>query len=84
MLAYLLAVNAITIAAYAYDKLITGSSLLRVPERILHVLSLLGGSPSALLAQKLFRHKTSKRSFQRAYWSIVGVQLLVVIFLVNT
>jgi len=74
ILAYLLAVNISTFTLYAYDKFMSSRSGMRVPENILHVLELSGGSPSALFAQHLFRHKVSKSSFQWIFWSIVLLQ----------
>jgi uncharacterized membrane protein YsdA (DUF1294 family)/cold shock CspA family protein len=72
--AYLIAVNIATLIMYGYDKAIAGSGKLRIPEWNLHSLAIIGGSPTALVAQRLFRHKTIKGSFQLIYWSIVLVQ----------
>ena len=66
-----------TMALYGYDKAIAGGARRRVPENVLHLLALLGGSPAALLSQTLFRHKTVKPSFQRVYWLIVVLQLAI-------
>ena len=74
LLAYLLSINLATFLLYGYDKSIASGERLRVPELNLQILALLGGSPSALLAQKFFRHKTIKGSFQLLYWSIVALQ----------
>jgi uncharacterized membrane protein YsdA (DUF1294 family) len=41
----------------------------------LHTLSAIGGSPAALLAMWLFRHKTIKASFRILFWAIVVLQL---------
>lgn len=81
ILAYILAINVCTFLFYGYDKIIAGSSILRVPEWILHGLSIAGGSPSGLIAQKVFRHKTIKGSFQLAYWGIVVVQIAILFFI---
>jgi uncharacterized membrane protein YsdA (DUF1294 family) len=70
-------VNVATMALYGYDKAISGGARRRVPENVLHLVALLGGSPAALLSQTLFRHKTVKPSFQRAYWLIVVLQLAI-------
>ena len=43
----------------------------RTPESTLHLFGLLGGWPGALAAQRLFRHKSSKASFQATYWITV-------------
>ena len=47
---------------------------LRVPERLLHLLAVLGGTPSAWLAQRTFRHKTIKGPFRIAFWAIAILQ----------
>ena len=75
LIAYLLSINLATFLLYGYDKLISSGEHLRVPELNLQALSLLGGSPAALMAQKFFRHKTIKGSFQVVYWLIVVLQI---------
>lgn len=82
-LAYLVAVNLTTLIMYGYDKTIAGSGKLRIPEWVLHSLAIIGGSPTALAAQKLFRHKTIKKSFQLTYWAIVFIQVVGIIWLVS-
>jgi uncharacterized membrane protein YsdA (DUF1294 family) len=52
---------------------------LRVPEWILHWLSISGGSLGAAFAQQFFRHKTKKKSFQVVYLRIVLIQIAVLI-----
>ncbi|CAA6812124.1 MAG: Unknown protein [uncultured Sulfurovum sp.] len=81
LIAYLLAINISTFSLYGYDKYISSSEKLRVPELNLQTLSLLGGSPAALLAQKFFRHKTIKGSFQIVYWVIVVGQVGLILWL---
>jgi len=77
IIAYIVSVNLTTFLFYGYDKMIAGGSFLRVPELVLQGLSLSGGSPAGLIAQKFFRHKTVKGSFQLVYWAIVVVQVIV-------
>jgi uncharacterized membrane protein YsdA (DUF1294 family) len=55
--------------------MIAGTDKLRIPENNLHALALLGASPAGLTAQKFFRHKTLKGSFQLIYWLIVLLQI---------
>jgi uncharacterized membrane protein YsdA (DUF1294 family) len=74
--AYLAAVNLCTFLAYGYDKASAIGGGLRVPEAVLHVLALAGGSGGAWVGQKTFHHKTAKWSFQRAFWAIVVLQVL--------
>jgi len=76
-LAWWLALNVATVLVYGYDKAIAGGSRRRVPERTLLALALFGGSPGALLAMGLFRHKTAKASFRRAMMAIVALQVVV-------
>ena len=80
VLVYFCVVNFIAFILYGYDKFIAGSNKLRVPEKTLHGLALVGGSPAALIAQKFFRHKTVKKEFQIIYWLIVFVQLMLLWF----
>ena len=63
-------------ATYAGDKAGAGSR--RVPERVLHVLSLAGGWPGALVAQEWYRHKTRKVRFQIIFWLIVAAHVAAV------
>ncbi|MFC3550962.1 DUF1294 domain-containing protein [Lysobacter cavernae] len=71
----LLLLNAATAAVYGYDKAIAGGRRRRVPERVLLGLALCGGSPGAFVAMRVFRHKTVKRGFRKAFWCIVTLQL---------
>jgi len=74
----LVGVNALTALVYALDKSAARRGRRRMPERTLLLLGLLGGWPGALAAQQLLRHKTSKRSFQLAFWGTVAVNVAAV------
>jgi uncharacterized membrane protein YsdA (DUF1294 family) len=63
--------SAITFIAFWRDKRAAARSGWRTPEASLHLLELLGGWPGALLAQRLFRHKSSKMTYRLALWAIV-------------
>ena len=77
LIAYLAGVNLATVLLYAYDKAAAGrGTWLRVPERVLHGAALAGGTPGALLAQAVLRHKTVKRSFRAWFVAICVVQVL--------
>jgi uncharacterized membrane protein YsdA (DUF1294 family) len=82
LLAWLLAVNLVTFITYGYDKSIASSGKMRVPERVLLLLALLGGSPAALLGMRQFHHKTVKTSFQQKFWLVLLVQAVLVIIYV--
>jgi uncharacterized membrane protein YsdA (DUF1294 family) len=82
--AYLAGVNLTTLGAYLYDKSAAGgaigavapANLWRVPEAVLHLLALAGGTPAALAGQQIFQHKARKRSFQAWFWVIVVAQVI--------
>ena len=63
--------SVVTVFAYAFDKSAAVSGRWRTAENTLHLLSLAGGWPGALLAQQLLRHKTNKQSFVFAFWVTV-------------
>jgi uncharacterized membrane protein YsdA (DUF1294 family) len=69
---YLAAVSGLTFWLYWRDKRRAESDGWRTPESTLHLAELLGGWPAAFLAQRTFRHKISKTSYQLAYWTIVA------------
>lgn len=79
MLAYaglaLIAVNLFTILRFHQDKQRAIAGARRIPERELLTLTALGGSPGALLARQLFRHKTRKQPFSTILWLIAVIQL---------
>ena len=66
-----LAFSGFTFLAYRSDRRSAEAGEWRVPEATLHFVALIGGWPGAFLAQRTFRHKTSKISFQFVFWSIV-------------
>ena len=78
---YLIGINVATFLLNAYDKNVAGSERTRVPERVLHGAELLGGTPAAFVAQRLFHHKTQKGSYQVRFWIIVAVQVIFVLAL---
>jgi uncharacterized membrane protein YsdA (DUF1294 family) len=75
---WLVAANAVTVLVYGLDKAIAGSRLRRVPERVLLMLALVGGSPGAFVGMQVFRHKTSKESFRLRFWIVVALQVALV------
>ena len=78
LVSWLISINVVTLLTYGYDKWIAGSNRTRVPERVLLLLALIGGTIGALLGMYLFHHKTAKASFQRKFWLVVVVQIALV------
>jgi len=67
--------------AYAMDKSAAQNGRWRTQERTLHLYSLLGGWPGALLAQKIVRHKSNKAKFKTVYWLTVILNISALCFL---
>jgi uncharacterized membrane protein YsdA (DUF1294 family) len=67
---YLVA-SVLSLIAYRADKSASQTQSWRTPEARLHLLAVVGGWPGALLAQRLFRHKSRKAAFQWVFWGTV-------------
>ena len=65
--------SVITYRCYSRDKTAAQNAGRRIPEPALHLMSLAGGWPGALIAQVRLRHKTRKLSFLVRYWLTVIV-----------
>ena len=63
ILALLLLVNLVTVFNFWDDKRRAVAGQWRIPESTLLGLAALGGTPGAVLASRLFRHKTRKQPF---------------------
>lgn len=59
-----IAASILSLIVYQRDKSAAKRNLRRTPEITLHILALIGGWPGAILAQRWFRHKSKKLSFQ--------------------
>jgi len=68
-----------TFIVYTIDKSAAKKGHWRVKERTLHLLSLIGGWPGALIAQKILRHKSIKQPFRSFFWLTIflNVSLLI-------
>jgi len=60
---------------YGLDKRAATRGGWRTSEARLHLFELLGGWPGALLAQRVFRHKTRKAEFQVVFYLAVAANL---------
>jgi uncharacterized membrane protein YsdA (DUF1294 family) len=68
-------VNLLTMLLFWQDKRRAIAGGRRIREADLLGLALVGGSPGALLARRLFRHKTRKRPFSTQLMLIAALQL---------
>lgn len=76
--AYLAGVSIVTFAFYGYDKAQAKKQGDRIPEVVLHLLTLSGGTIGALAGQAVFRHKTRKFSFKAVLLGIIAMQITAV------
>lgn len=61
----------LTFFVYAKDKSAARRDTWRTPESTLHLFSLVGGWPGALIAQQKLRHKSKKQPFRFIFWTTV-------------
>lgn len=80
LLYYLLASNLLTFVIYGIDKHKARHNRWRIPEATLLLLAALGGSIGALLAMRVFRHKTQHKKFRYGVPAILLVQLAIAAF----
>ncbi len=74
--AVLVVASVVTFVAYGWDKRQARRGGWRVKEKTLHVMALLGGWPGGWVGQRVWRHKTYKRSFRIVFWLIVTLHAL--------
>ncbi len=72
-------VSGVAFIAYGLDKAAANAGRQRTPETTLHFLGLIGGWPGALLAQRVFHHKSRKLAFQRAFRITIVVNVVILI-----
>lgn len=77
------AMSLATFAAYALDKSAAQADRRRIPESTLHLFSLLGGWPGALVAQQWLRHKSVKAEFLGMFWLTVFANLGLAVWLLT-
>ena len=72
LLVWLAVINLLTFIVYGADKRRARKGKWRVPEKMLFLLPLLGGSIGALLGMRVFHHKTKHWYF---VWGIPAILL---------
>lgn len=80
LLSYYLVWSLVTFIVYGIDKSAARRNAWRVSEPSLHLLSLLGGWPGALLGQKVFHHKTKKLGFRLVFWITLLANITLMLF----
>jgi uncharacterized membrane protein YsdA (DUF1294 family) len=70
----LVSINGLTMIQFWRDKKRARAGLRRISEADLLFLAVIGGSPGALVARHLFRHKTRKQPFSTWLLLIAALQ----------
>jgi len=73
----------VSFVAYAIDKVAAQKGNWRTPEATLHLMSLVGGWPGALISQQFLRHKSSKTKFKVMYKATVLLNVVISIWLLT-
>lgn len=71
-------VSLLTFFLYWHDKNKAKTDQWRTPEKTLHLFSLVGGWPGALIAQRVLHHKSRKRPFQMIFATTILLNLIFV------
>ena len=81
---YLIIINLVGILIMYIDKRKAMYGKWRIPEKILIIIALLGGSIGCITGMNLFRHKTQKIKFILGYPTIlIAEAILIIYFLVK-
>lgn len=78
---YALIINAVTFIVYGIDKRKAQRGRWRVPESVLLLLAVVGGSVGALIGMSLWHHKTQHAKFKYGVPFILIVQIVVIAML---
>ncbi|NOI91778.1 DUF1294 domain-containing protein [Vibrio splendidus] len=78
-----LVLSLFTYLMFSWDKQAAQKGNWRTPEKTLHLLSLFGGWPGALLAQFQLRHKSSKQPFKFVLWVTIILNICGFIWLLT-
>lgn len=83
LLAYLFIVNAAGFLLMLADKIKAKKNAWRIPEKVLFLVALLGGSLGSLLGMYAFRHKTKHPTFTFGMPLIFAVQILIAVLMMD-
>ncbi len=73
--AYILLMSVITFICYGVDKAKAKNGSYRIPEKVLLLMSFLGGAIGGFLGMQVFRHKTKGEHWYFTFINIVSIIL---------
>ena len=80
---YLLIINAIGFILMLVDKIKARKNLWRIPEKVLFLSAIIGGSIGSLLGMYVFRHKTKHFSFILGMPLILAIQIVLAVIIIG-
>lgn len=83
LLSVYVVMSLVTYVTYAMDKSAARRGTWRTSENTLHLLSLLGGWPGALIGQQVLRHKSSKAPFRFVFWTTIVINVTLFFYLAS-
>ena len=83
LMVYLLIINAASLILMLADKLKSRKNLWRIPEKVLFLSAILGGSIGSLLGMYFFRHKTKHFSFILGMPLILAIQIVLAVIIIG-
>jgi uncharacterized membrane protein YsdA (DUF1294 family) len=78
---YLLDINTVTFIIYGIDKYKAKNAKWRIPEAILLLLAVFGGSIGAWMGMKVWHHKTMHKKFKYGIPAILLIQIALMAYL---
>lgn len=79
---YFLIINLIGFIMMALDKYKAKKGYWRIPENTLFLVTILGGGIGTILGMYKFRHKTKKMKFVIGFPTILGIEIILIIYLI--
>ena len=76
---YLACVSVVSVVVTIYDKFAAKRGAWRIPEKVLMLLALLGGSVAMYVTMLLIRHKTRHSKFMYGIPAIIVLQVALVV-----
>lgn len=76
---HFISINIVIFVMYFLDKRAAIKGAWRIPERVFHNFTFIGGNFGALLGQKIFKHKKAKKSFMQMFVAVTIMQVVIAI-----
>ncbi len=80
MIEYIITINIISFLTYGFDKYAAIKNKQRIPEKVLILLSIVGGSIGSILGMIIFHHKTKKIKFITLNPLILIIQVILYLY----